>query len=813
MKNEAFWTWFDAEARPKLSLRADTFAQMFKHLDCFERPVTIIETGCCRRDPEIAESWALDGCSTVLFDQYATFRADGSAVLSVDLNEKAVAEAQRYARFNTTVFHADSIEWLTWTCEKLKWSSAGIHHRDLASRLEVGNSVDLLYLDAFDYEAWDPLPSAIHHHAELMAAMPLIRPDTLVVVDDSPATLDENQRADIGGKGFLVARHMLLAGADMMFCKYQTGWVNAGPAKKHEDADLTDLINRARTHFEADRPVQAEHLYHLILGLTTPPTTGRARVAHGEACAFYAKMALARQKHGAASDWYREAIHADPLATDYRLKLILDCFLPIGTKQAALTEALRATRIAPDYPEAWHVLGGVYHELNDARRCKEAYDMQLALAPDDSDALLDRATIALDTFDYGLVRELCERVSADRRADALHCLAMVAAREHRHEDAIVFYRQAIEMGCRDAPTAHWNMSISLHALGRYREGWEEHEQRRGAKGNPALHLPMTRFTLPRWQGEGPVMPDGSCMRLHVHAEAGSGDNLAMLRYLPILADQGYDVRYEAPDGLVELAQTSMPNVKVFPRCPDYPGALGIELFDYHSPIGSVPAVLGTEIDTVPQNVPYLKADPELILHYKHLIAPYTGRNSDRMKIGLCWSSGIREGIWMREYGLRKSMHYHALSGLMPKAHPSHPSPLFISLQVGPERDQNDDTLSSSVIDFLPEKPTWEQTAALVANLDLVISVDTAIAHLAGGMGIPLWVMAQRDAASWHFLCWRDGSPWNEKNPWYPTARVFRQHTFDRPHYWDDVIKDVGRELVRELHRHNESAPQRLVGTN
>jgi len=98
---------------------------------------------------------------------------------------------------------------------------------------------------------------------------------------------------------------------------------------------------------------------------------------------------------------------------------------------------------------------------------------------------------------------------------------------------------------------------------------------------------------------------------------------------------------------------------------------------------------------------------------------------------------------------------------------------------------------------LPEKPSWDDTAALIENLDLVIAVDTGVAHLAAAMGKPVWVMMQRDGASWHFLCYREGASWNEKSPWYPSIRVFRQHAFNTPGYWDEVVADVARALEKE----------------
>ena len=767
MRSEVFWDWFDNEARPKLKGRAGTFGKMFEHLDQFEY-VTIIETGCARRDPAIDESWGLDGCSTYLFDRYVRLHP-GSLLYTIDIDEEATD------RLRKVMFRPDNV---------LTGDSVATLREIVGGSIIVPTSVDLLYLDSFDFEAADPLPSAIHHHAELMVAMPMLRPDSLVVVDDSPATYDDESHAEVGGKGMLVAKHMALAGADMLFCSYQTGWTNVGPARRHEDADLADMVERARGHVEADSVLAAEQIYRVILGNTTPPRTGQARVAHGEACAFYGRLALARQKFGAAADWYREALMADPLATDYRLDLCVKCFMPMGNLKAALVEAERATRISPEYPATWRVLGGIQHELGNVRKCIEAYDRQIALDPTDPNALLDRATIALDMSEHDLVRELCAGVEGtDRAADALHCLAMVAYREHRHEDAIELYDQAIAAGCRDQPVTHWNKSLALHAIGRYREGWVEHENREFQKSNPALYLPMRRFTIPRWKGEPALKYDGTQAIIHVHYEAGAGDNLACVRYLRELTERGYKVRYETADEMVDLMRTSFPDVMIMPKAADYPGALGIPAFDYHVPIGSLPAVFGTEVDTVPWSGPYISADPALVEKVKL-------NTGGTPVVGLCWSSGIRDGVWMGEFGRRKSMHFDTVWPIVVAARRCGKE--IISLQVGPERAQH----NGQILDLLPKRPTWSETAALIANLDLVITVDTAVAHLAGAMGKPVWLMCQRDATSWHFLCWRPDAPWNERSPWYPSMKIFRQREFDRPHHWSDVVAEIAEELRR-----------------
>jgi hypothetical protein len=227
----------------------------------------------------------------------------------------------------------------------------------------------------------------------------------------------------------------------------------------------------------------------------------------------------------------------------------------------------------------------------------------------------------------------------------------------------------------------------------------------------------------------------------------------------------------------------MPMIDVMPRAVDYPGALGVKPFNYHLPIGEVMLAFDTDIDTVPWNGPYLRADPGKVEHYRQELR----RAVDIKRVGVCWSSGIRtHETWLQTYGLRKSMQFDALEPVMAAIYNNDGT--AINLQVGPERVQH----GLSIEDCLPENPDWDDTAALVANLDLVITVDTAVAHLAGAMGKPVWLM-MHPGGSWHWMVERPGSPWNEKSPWYPSVRIFRQKT---PGDWSDVVDTVRKELER-----------------
>lgn len=522
---------------------------------------------------------------------------------------------------------------------------------------------------------------------------------------------------------------------------------------------LFKMVELARFYTADGGRGAADLYYRMILKETSPPHTGAERLAHSEACIWYARWARAKGKLGQAADWYHQALNADPLAVETYSEYVLKCLLPMGMLKEAKLYAERVARIEPDSAIALHLLGGVEHRIGDAEASIAIYDRQLELYPNDTNAILDRVTIALDTADYAIVRALCSRVlDTDRRGDVLHCLAMAKYREGRHELAVDLYDQAIAANCYDPSLARWNKSLALHSIGRYAEGWAEHEHRGQQTTDTGMAAVMKRFVLPRWQGEP------APARLHLHQEMGLGDAISMARYAPILAEQGYDVRMEVNDNLVSLFKRSFPQVKVLPKAIDYPAAFGIEPFDYHCPMLSLPFVMKTDIDTVPWEGPYLKADPTLVEKYR-------GYGN----IGLCWSSGIRhEGIWLAEYGRRKSMTFDMLKPLLRSEKD------FVSLQVGPERTQ----ALGWVSDVLPKKPSWDDTAALIENLDLVITVDTSVAHLAGAMGKPVWLMMHTEG-SWHWMTKRLDSPW------YPSVRIFRQK---KPHKWTDVIAEIAKEL-------------------
>jgi len=307
------------------------------------------------------------------------------------------------------------------------------------------------------------------------------------------------------------------------------------------------------------------------------------------------------------------------------------------------------------------------------------------------------------------------------------------------------------------------MALSLFSIGRHKEGWYNlYRSRTECETFEPLYVARKRFTKPMFNMQ--PLP----ATVHIHTDAGNGDNILLMRYLPLLAAKGYKVRYEAKENIVKLARDSFPEVEIIPIARNYPGTTDLPDFDYHIPIVDLPFIFQTDLDTIPKVVPYLKLDSKLIEKYK----PYRG------KIGICWATGVPIG-----HPFKRSIKFDLLKPIIDND-PSR----FISLQTGYASDENDRIVT-------PNPGDWADTAALLENLDLIISIDTAIAHLAGAIGKPTWLMMHKYTTSFQFMAEYKDASWNTASPWYPSMRIFRQKTRDD---WSHVITEIAAELAQRV---------------
>ena len=341
-------------------------------------------------------------------------------------------------------------------------------------------------------------------------------------------------------------------------------------------------------------------------------------------------------------------------------------------------------------------------------------------------------------------------------AEAHNNLALVRKEQGRLDEAVTSYRRAVGLK-PDFAEARYNLSLALLKQGDMAAGWDEYEWR---WNTPHLAKDRRAFPQPQWRGEA-----AAGQTLLVHAEQGFGDSLQFCRYAPLAAARGLRVVVEAPKPLVRLFRSLAGVDAVAERGEDLPA------FDLRCPMMSLPLAFATTLETIPNACPYLQADGAKAAAWGARLAALPGHG---MRIGLVWAGNPAPTA-----DHRRSLSPHLLAPLC-----GLPGVQVFSLQKG----GTDAAASLPLMDFMEEMDDFADTAALVANLDLVISVDTAVAHLALALGKPVWLLAQFDPC-WRWLTGRRDSPW------YPALRLYRQPC---PGAWDLVLPELARDLRAAL---------------
>jgi tetratricopeptide (TPR) repeat protein len=437
---------------------------------------------------------------------------------------------------------------------------------------------------------------------------------------------------------------------------------------------------------------------------------------------------------------YDEAIARAPglAAAHYNRGILLK---EIGEPQAALASFDRALALRPDDPEALNNRGLTLDALKRHAEALETFDRALALDPDFAEALANRGNTlnwlhrpeeALGSFDKALALHPGLAESWCNRGDTLH-------EKNRFSDALASFDKAIALKPNLAE-AHYGRSLTMLMMGRYADGFREHEWRHQRPGA----ITKRPVSQPLWLGA----PNLSGRTLLIHPELFLGDMIQFSRYALLAAARGARVILAVPKPLLALLRSLGPEITVIEENAA-PGKV-----DYHCPLTSLPLAFGTTLETVPAPVPYLHAETERAEEWRRVIGPHG------LRIGICWQGSASRTELDRSFPLTV---FAPLSRL--------PGARLISLQTGfgveqlpdvPQVEHFDDTSEDGHRPFVV-------TAAMMANLDLIISTDTSIAHLAGALGRPTWIALR------HVPDWRWG-PTGNKTPWYPTTRLFRQQT-------------------------------------
>jgi tetratricopeptide (TPR) repeat protein len=455
----------------------------------------------------------------------------------------------------------------------------------------------------------------------------------------------------------------------------------------------------------------------------------------------------AQGRHDEATARYDKALALKPDFPQARNNLGI-ALADLGRHEAAMAEYRQAIALEPGYAEALANLGVSLAALGRPAEAIPNFEAALARRPGFAEAALNlgNAQFALGAFADAIASYERAIAAAPGSARAYNNLGRALEALNRHEEAILCYAKAAALA-PDYAGAQWNLALAHLALGDFAEGWPRYEWR-WRNGD----LTPRGFARPLWRGE-----DIGGRTILVHAEQGLGDTLHFVRYLPLLARRGARVLLEAPLPLLPLLAGLDGLTGLFAAREELPD------FDCHVPLLSLPGAFTTTLDTLPRQVPYLAPPADRVARWRAVLAPLAA-----LRIGIAWA-----GSATNSNDRNRSLPLDRLRPLLEL-----PGIGFVSLQKELRPGDADLLASSPGLLALGDRlEDFADTAAVASLLDLVIAVDTSVAHLAGALGRPVWIMLPF-AAEWRWLRQREDSPW------YPTARLFRQ---DAPGDWAGLV--------------------------
>lgn len=461
-----------------------------------------------------------------------------------------------------------------------------------------------------------------------------------------------------------------------------------------------------------------------------------------------------------AADTYRDLLRREPdhVGGHHGLGSVL---MQMGDLPAAIVEFARVSELAPSNVESHVLRGQCLERLGHPADALVCFDQALALRPSARVALyhrglvmlaLQRSRDAIASFDALIALEPDHAAVIYSRANALRD-------EGRFDEAIAGYDRAISLQ-PGLSEAYRNRGMAKLIRGDFAGGLADYEYRRPSSGSKVQAI----AAIPDWTGG-----DIAGQSLLVSDASGLGDTLQFCRYLPLLVARGVQVSFVGHPRLLRLLRSLSPSVELLPDVD------GSRHFDWHCKLLSLPFLFGTTLATIPRTVPYLAADPARTAHWARRL----GTNG--FKVGICW-----QGNPARSIDAGRSI---PLAAFAPLLHV--PGLRLISLQKNFGLEQLSSLPAGSVEtlgeDFDGGSDAFLDSAAVIENLDLVISSDTSIAHLAGALARPAWI-ALREIPEWRWLLEREDSPW------YPSLRLFKQPVAGD---WASVFTAMQRRLAAQ----------------
>jgi tetratricopeptide (TPR) repeat protein len=565
-----------------------------------------------------------------------------------------------------------------------------------------------------------------------------------------------------------LCRLVLDVQADHYEALYVLGFI-AGRAGRAQDA--ADLMARALSV----NPASPDAHYNRGVALGELKRSSEALESYDRAIALKPDYADAHynrgnalyelERHSEALRAYERALAIEPGYAEAHNNrgIVLN---HLGSHADALESYEQAIALRPDYASAWNHRGVALLELNRLEEALASHDRAIAINPDYAEALNNRGNVLIDL---------------DRAAEALPCLERAVAlrpdyaeawynrgnalRElHRHAEAVASYERALALR-PDYAAAHWNLADCCLLLGDFARGWEEYEWRWKL---PQREQGRRDFVQPLWRRGPPA--EGKTVLLH--SELGLGDTLLFCRYAGEVAKLGAKVVLEVQPSLLTLLADLEGVTELLPRGAPLPA------FDSHRPLLSLPLAFETDLSSIPAVIPYVRSDRARVAAWQERLGPKA-----KPRAGLVWSGSA---------ALKNDKRSMALVEMLPLL--ANARAEWISLQKDvPAADMGLLASRADLHHVGNELNDFAATAAVVELMDIIVTVDTSVANLAGAMGKPVWILLPFNPHDWRWMLDREDSPW------YPTARLFRQPA---PGDWAGVVRRVAEEFARrfdELH--------------
>jgi tetratricopeptide (TPR) repeat protein len=510
-----------------------------------------------------------------------------------------------------------------------------------------------------------------------------------------------------------------------------------------EPTYIAALGNLGNVFKKQNNWAEAEACYKRVLELAPGAAQAHNDLGH---------LAQLQGRLGEAVEHYQRAIAAAPNFAEAHTNLGT-ALLRAGHLEQAASACRRAVELNPNSPEAHADLGAVLKQQGRIEEARASCRTALRLNPDfvEGHNNLGVVLAELDEFDEAV---RCYRRALQLRPQdhaSLFNLAQALTRQNAFDEAESVCRQAVAVRPSD-PQTHFLLAVILLTQGKLTEGFAEYQWR--CHANPwVLAVPA-----PCWDGSS---LEGETILLR--CEQGYGDAIQFLRYAPLLKARGARVAFECPKPLARLATRAAGVDEVVVEDSERP------VFKFQLPLLSLPAIFETTLETIPTDIPYLSADATAAAEWGQELRSHPG-----LKVGIAWQGNP---TYQRDY-LRSISLKHFLPLAIPGVQ-------LISLQHGEGSKQLHALLKVPILDFGDRLGDFHDTAAIVSNLDLVISSDCGVAHLAGALGTEVW-LALPWIADWRWLRERTDSPW------YPSMRLFRQQA---PGDWADVFERMRSELL------------------